>query len=132
MPTELRPQRQPFNRIRALLDAVLVLQARVCTLEERIAHLEGPATASEPTPQVTPRRRYRASSGPYYSLHSLVTAFGETKEIIDRSHDQRCRAKWFTLQNRLKRGIPPEAAMTLTRNGVRSYRGQAQIALHQF
>jgi hypothetical protein len=60
-----------------------------------------------------------------------VTVFGETKRLMDWSYDPRCRVTWFTLRDRLQRGIPPEEAMTLSRNEVRYYRQQAQVALPQ-
>lgn len=42
----------------------------------------------------------------------LVNAFGEVKNLIDWIDDPRCVVEWSCLWCRLKRGVPPELAMT--------------------
>jgi hypothetical protein len=42
-----------------------------------------------------------------------VTAFGETKKLIEWSEDPRCKATYFGLHKRISKGWPPELALTL-------------------
>lgn len=46
-----------------------------------------------------------------------ITAFGETKFVIDWVEDERCTVSWDTLNHRLWRGMNPEDAITKSLRG---------------